>query len=279
MHVRIDRDFHSEYYDLHRKDAMAMEHLTYSPFVLDVYSFCGQSAVNEIAFDSIEKVAMRMRDKNRLNMVKLRLAAEVALGVADIHEGSGGNGPFQDQPAMVHYDINPRNVAVTSRGHVKINDFNVAEFLKWNKVEQKVCKFEGRFYEPWWRAPEEVLKPKIGEDPTLLDEKVDVYSLCNVLFRIMTGRAPRGKSISSRVEEMRDEVSKGIPPALPKLYLTTEDEALIAIRKSMMTCYRLKPEDRLTAREIGDFLYEKFETLSQKTKAKKAKKSKLKINR
>lgn len=36
---------------------MAMERLTASPYILDIYSFCGQSALNEIAVDSVEKVA------------------------------------------------------------------------------------------------------------------------------------------------------------------------------------------------------------------------------
>jgi len=237
---------------------MAMEHLTTSPFVLDIYSYCGQSAINEIAYDSVEKVAMRMRDNPAASIYKLKMATQVAMGVADIHECDG---PSENGVSMVHYDLNPRNIAVMESGTVKINDFNVAEFMKWDTVEQRPCKFKGRLYEPWWRAPEEVIQPKEGMDSHILDEKADVYSLCNILYRILTGRAPRGKSIPERLELVRREVSQGIPPRLPGLYLDTEDDALIALRSTLVHCYQVKPEDRWPARDIADHLYQKLESI------------------
>ena len=258
IYYRYDRDFHDEYYDLHRRDAMAMEHLTASPFILDIYSYCGQSAINEIAYDTVEQVARRMRDNNAANIYKLKIAAQVAMGVADIHEWDG---PSENATSMVHYDINPRNIAVMRAGTVKINDFNVAEFMKWDTVNQKPCKFKARLREPWWRAPEEMMELAEGEDPKILDEKVDVYSLCNVLYRIMTGRAPRGKSIPERVELIRNEVAEGLPPAMPPLYLYTDDAALIGIRSTMVHCYQLDPKDRWSARDIADRLVTTLESI------------------
>ena len=35
--LRIEREFIEEYYELHRRDAVAMERLTFSPYVMDVY--------------------------------------------------------------------------------------------------------------------------------------------------------------------------------------------------------------------------------------------------
>ena len=46
---RLERDFHEEIYEAHRVDALAMERLTKSPFVIDVYSYCGQTGINEYA--------------------------------------------------------------------------------------------------------------------------------------------------------------------------------------------------------------------------------------
>ena len=34
--LRLEREFYDEYYDLHRRDAVAMERLTHSPFIMDV---------------------------------------------------------------------------------------------------------------------------------------------------------------------------------------------------------------------------------------------------
>lgn len=47
---RLERDFLPEYYELHRRDAVAMERLTSSPYVMDVFGYCGQSALTELAF-------------------------------------------------------------------------------------------------------------------------------------------------------------------------------------------------------------------------------------
>ena len=272
---RYDRDFHDEYLDLHRRDAMAMERLTFSPFVLDIYSYCGQSAVNEIAYDSVEKVAMKLRSNKspEASMYKLKIATQVAMGIADIHECNGADDRHPNETSMVHYDINPRNVAVTNTGSVKINDFNVAEFIKWNTVTQQPCKFEGRFYEPWWRAPEEVIAPPEGMDPHVLNEKVDVYSLCNVLFRIMTGRAPRGKSIPERMEMIRTEVAQGLPPEMPEEFLRTDDQALIFIRRAMVHCYQANPNDRWSARDIADELFENLQHLTLTSKGNQAEKA------
>ena len=47
---RLSRDFLPEYYELHRRDAVSMERLSSSPYVMDVFGYCGQSAVTELAF-------------------------------------------------------------------------------------------------------------------------------------------------------------------------------------------------------------------------------------
>lgn len=58
---------------------------------------------------------------------------------------------------MVHYDINPSNIAITKGGIPKLNDFNMAQFLRWNVKKKKRCGFSARLFEPWWRSPEEMI--------------------------------------------------------------------------------------------------------------------------
>ena len=36
--LRLEREYKREYYELHRRDALAMERLTYSPFVVNVHA-------------------------------------------------------------------------------------------------------------------------------------------------------------------------------------------------------------------------------------------------
>ena len=94
--LRIERDFLEEYYELHRRDALAMERLTFSPHVMDIYGYCGQSTINELAnfglgIASLEKVALSFRwytdeeDVERVSKIKLDLSSDIAAGVSHMH--------------------------------------------------------------------------------------------------------------------------------------------------------------------------------------------------
>ncbi len=136
-----------------------MERLTSSPYVVDVYSFCAQSTINEYAdfirgYQDFRSFAKQLRGNNekRVLQLKLKIATMIALGVQHIHELDGPN-----NATLVHYDLNPMNIVITSGGVPKINDFNLAEFIHWNPTIRRRCGFIGRFYEPWWRSPEEMV--------------------------------------------------------------------------------------------------------------------------
>ena len=246
--LRLDREFFDEYYDLHRRDAVAMERLTHSPFVMNIYGYCGQSALNELAdfhWDSLEKFGknLRGRDGPDISFLKLQLATSVAVGLAHVHE-------LDDRPSMAHYDINPRNVAIVAGGKPKLNDFNIAEFLYYNPKTNQTCGFRSRLHEPWWRAPEEVT---IGNN-NILDESVDVYALGNLLFHILTTHSPRGKMKRERMEEVRQLVAKGVRPSMGKEYATSKDPSVVAIRKAIHKCQEFDPKKRPAAREISNML-------------------------
>ena len=158
-----------------------MERLTSSPYVLNVYGYCGQSAINEYAnfidnFHDFKNFARQLRDNNEGKVLKLKLqiVAMIALGITHIHEIDGPN-----NATLVHYDINPMNVAVTKGGIPKLNDFNVAEFLRWDVNKNERCGFHGRLHEPWWRAPEEMIiaQPILDKNGRIIDPGPWVPSL------------------------------------------------------------------------------------------------------
>ena len=120
--LRMEREFLSEYYELHRRDAVAMERLTSSSFVVNVYGYCGQSAINELAnfplpgIHSLEDFKRRMPRNDGSatgNRVKLTMSAGIAQGVAAIHATN----------VMVHYDLKTDNVALFAGGRPKIERF------------------------------------------------------------------------------------------------------------------------------------------------------------
>jgi len=304
--LRIERDFLEEYYELHRRDALAMERLTFSPYVLDVYGYCGQSAINELAnfgiegMSSLEKVARSFRgmdDVEPVSKIKLQLASMVAMGVSHMHSVDYPDFPVREfdssddedgemerefrkrtlaagratsNATMVHYDLNPRNIAIIRKGKPKLNDFNVAEFLTWDREKGRTCGFPGRFREPWWRAPEEMQGAEWRESkdrpPPPLTEKVDIYSLGNILWVLLTTHSPRGKLTKELMDKVRPKVARGDPPEWPKDFNKTKlvtDPALKAIEKAMQKCLRVKPEDRPTAGEIAEDLSQAIEDLPE----------------
>jgi serine/threonine protein kinase len=258
--LRVVREFSPEFYELHRRDAVAMERLTSSDFVMNVYAYCGQSAVNEMAdfavpgLQSLEAFDRRMRghDSRQADMMKLRVAASVATGVADIHDVESMDG----RPSMVHYDLNPRNVALCAGGRPKLNDFNIAEFLRWNPETNETCGFSSRMHEPWWRAPEEMntTTATSKEDTVLLDEKVDIYALGNVLYHILSTHSPRGKMKRERMEIVRPVVAQGIAPKLPEPYKSGTDPVHAAFRNAMALCFAKDPKERGSAEDVANLL-------------------------
>jgi len=307
--LRIERDFLEEYYELHRRDALAMERLTFSPYVLDIYGYCGQSAINELAnfgiegMSSLEKVARSFRGMQHIepvSKIKLQLASMVATGISHMHSIDHPDFPQRydsdDNPnpnfeeglkmkpnaTLVHYDLNPRNIAIVKRGKPKLNDFNVAEFLTWDRIHNKTCGFQGRFKEPWWRAPEEMQAhlPDEYPNPAPLTEKIDVFSLGNILWDILTTHSPY-KMSKDKMDRTRVNVAKGVLPDWPDDFNKTKaesDPALNAIEKAMQKCLRTKPEDRPTAGEIADELSEALEHLPDGFGDKEAWRQKMEAN-
>jgi serine/threonine protein kinase len=264
----LERDFFDEYYDLHRRDAMAMERLTHSQYVLDIYGYCGQSALNELAhfaggMSSLEDLAKSLKNnyKSEVNSYRLQVAAMIALGLAHVHEIDG-----RDRASLVHYDMNPRNIAIVKSGKPKLNDFNVAEFLRWDTALNQSCGFAGRLHEPWWRAPEEMIIP--GEQGALdaprLNEKVDVYAFGNILQKFLTGHMPRGRIEKDRAAVIRAQVLEGHPPPMSSFFRKSKDPAIVAMRDAIALCLKPDPNERGSSREVATILMKGVKKLKAK---------------
>ena len=288
--LRIDREFLPEYYELHRRDAVAMERLTASPYVIDIYGHCGNSVMTELAFrekgiDSLYRLATGLKDNFTPHVLqtKLRIAAMIAVGLshvhnvpidADIDSDGGSMKNHYTQATIAHYDFNPRNIIISSAGTPKINDFNCAEFLSWDAKSHESCGFGARFHEPWWRAPEEMIRlndtnkihADTGERATRVDEKTDIYSLGNTLFVLLTGLEPRGKGHKQRrYHNVSMAVADGEMPDFPQAYAESTNLAITALRDAITQCWEPDPRLRPRSAKIAQLLYNALSDLKQKS--------------
>jgi hypothetical protein len=137
--LRYEHNYEQEFYHFNQIDAMVMERLTASPYVMDVYGFCGNSALTEFASTTMNQ----FRKKSDLSSwERLKLSRKIALGLEDVHSIDG-----DFNVTVVHNDLNPSNILMKGTTP-KFNDFNIGELLTWNKKHNRPCKFESRFTNP-----------------------------------------------------------------------------------------------------------------------------------
>lgn len=255
--LKFQHNFEDAHFEHDRIDAVAMERLTSSPHVINVFGFCGHSVITEFADGPrVGALADKARKKP---LERLRIARDVANGLADVHGIDGdGNATF------VHLDVNPANV-VSIGGTLKLNDFNIGIIRRWNTTSNEPCGFPAQYPNPQWRSPEE------AREEQNLTEKVDIFSLGHIFFRLICGHEPWNKlepGGKPSKEEINRKVQKGVMPFIPESVKESKDPEVVAIRDAMISCYAVDPKERPAARQIARTL---DRTLTELTKAASAK--------
>ena len=185
-----------------------------------------------------------LADKSKKTPLKrLEIARDIATGLADVH-GIDGDG----NTTFVHLDVNPANV-VSVQKTLKLNDFNIGIIRQWNTTSNKACGFPAQYPNPQWRSPEE------ARNEQYLTEKVDVFSLGHIFFRLICGHEPWNKLEPAgrpTKAEINEKVQRGELPFIPDHVLSSDDPEIIAIRDIMLKCYSFDPADRPSARHIAN---------------------------
>lgn len=111
--------------------------------------------------------------------VAARLALEAAKGLHAAHELTDDAGALI---GVVHRDVSPHNILVTSDGHVKIVDFGVAKAVAWsNGQSTNAGQVKGKVH---FMAPEQAY---CIDD---IDRRADIFALGIVLYQLVTGTHP-----------------------------------------------------------------------------------------
>ncbi|CAJ1942806.1 unnamed protein product [Cylindrotheca closterium] len=247
--LRVDskrKDFDLRSFDRHRRDAISFEQLTSSPLIVDMYAFCTNSAVFDWGDQgTLEDIYQRDPDISKDDL--LEIAYNVSLSVAHAH-----NFDDQGRATLAHTDIKPDQFLVQD-GYYKLTDFNRVRFLLWNKRRNIPCGFTVGKNGGIWRSPEEYAYEEESE-------KVDVYSLGNVLYFMLTREYPWNDYPSKEVYE---KVKKGKRPKISDEILASThpfDEYMI---KAIEMCYTQDQFKRPGAAEVAAKLQEGIDKLKQ----------------
>jgi eukaryotic-like serine/threonine-protein kinase len=148
---------------------------------------------------SLRELAQQLRDINVRPSVRasLHIATELARALVYTHEAIDDMGRDLE---IVHRDVSPHNVLVSSDGRVKLMDFGLANSSS-NLAERDVGMIGGKF---GYLSPELVLQQQSSH-------LLDLFALGVVLWEILTGR--RLFQGNDDGETVRNVARCEVPPA------------------------------------------------------------------
>ena len=238
-------------FEVHRVDAIISERLTHSLYVANIYGYCGLTTIYERASGTLEKVAK----KDDPIDTKIRYSYQMAHAILDLHsiDYQGGT-----NATVANKDLKAENVLISADGNnLLLSDFNDSNLRHWNKTHgKKPCPFHYRGFPIHWgngyKPVEQATRYEKTEGKRTyppLSEKVDIFALGGVLYRILTGKNPYQGMDRKQV---RQAMGEGILPEIPPQYNRTEQEK--ALGEVIGKCMKLKPEERPTAQYVVDQL-------------------------
>ncbi len=159
-----------------------------------------------------------------------RITAKIARGIQSAHFAG-----------VVHCDLKPRNVVMSSDGDPKIVDFGISQRIRTNETSMNSVR-SGRLGTLGFMAPEQYAEEISQNAPP-----VDTYAIGGILYWMITGKAPNGVSASDVARRMHE------PQVVTRAELDLIDEPVI--RRVIERCLQREPSDRYPSpSEIADDL-------------------------
>lgn len=167
--LSTDRSFVERF----RREAQAAANLNH-PNIVSLYDYGSDGATNFIVMEFIDGRSLAEVISQEAPLLPER-AAEIAGDVAKALERAHNAG-------LVHRDIKPNNIMMTSTGQTKVTDFGIVRALG-GETEQQMTQTGMVIGTAAYLSPEQAQGNPV-------DARSDVYSLGCVLYEMLTGSPP-----------------------------------------------------------------------------------------
>ncbi len=212
-----------------RKEALALSKLNH-PNIATVFDFDTQDGVDFLVMEHIAGITLDQKVSSGPLPEKeiARLGVQLAEGLAAAHEQS-----------VVHRDLKPGNLRVTSDGRLKILDFGLAKLLlpEGQAMTESLTGAGAMAGTLPYMAPEQLR----GEE---VDTRSDLYAAGVVLYEMATGRRPFEEKLSTT---LTDAILHRAPVGPRALNERVSPE----LERVVLKCLEKEPENRYqSAKEV-----------------------------
>src|SRR5665811_2583488 len=154
-----------------RREAQAAANLSH-PNIVPIFDWGEEDGTYFIVMELIEgtSLAVLLSDSRTLSPAKsAQVCAQVASALSYAH-----------RQGVVHRDVKPGNILLTTDGEVKVTDFGIAQAIS---TEDNLTVAGSVMGTATYFSPEQA-------EGALVDGRSDVYSLRVVLYELLAGRPP-----------------------------------------------------------------------------------------
>ena len=199
------------------QSAAGLEH----PNIVNIYDVGSENGMYYIVMEYVEGITLKtyIEKKGQLNFKEaISIAIQVGRGIEAAHN-----------KGIIHRDIKPQNIIISTEGKVKVTDFGIARATSSNTIHADVM---GSVH---YASPEQARNGYV-------DGKSDIYSLGIVMYEMVTGRVPfdGDTTVAVALQHLQEEM------VAPSAYAP---ELPISLEKIILKCTMKSPDRRYAAIE------------------------------